>query len=106
MRTALTFLFVLVAAAAERSTDPTFLRHHIPTLPANDLTPTCHYKPAFTSGGVIRGVARFGELTLDSGAACPSETLPAEEQAWVVLDGACTLHYGDQQIPLRRHDFF
>ena len=51
-------------------------------------------------------MARFGEFTLDPSAACPPETLPAEEQAWVILDGSCTLRYGDQTVPVRKHDFF
>lgn len=93
-------------AAADRPVDPTFLRLHIPSVPAQDLTPTCHYRPVFTSGGIVRGVARFGEFSLDPTGACPSESLPAEEQAWVLVDGSCTLRYGDQQLPLRKNDFF
>jgi mannose-6-phosphate isomerase-like protein (cupin superfamily) len=102
-------LAVIVASAgpaAERAVDPTYLRQHLPSVPARDLSPTCHYKAAFASGGIVKGVARFGELALDANATCPPETLPAEEQAWVVLDGSCTLNYGDQKIPLRKRDFF
>ena len=93
-------------AAADRPVDPTFLRHNIASVAPQDLTPTCHYRPVFPSGGIVRGVARFGEFALDPAGACPAETLPAEEQAWVVLDGSCTLRYGGQQLPLRKSDFF
>lgn len=106
MRLLLPVIVASTVLAADRAVDPTFLRRSIVSVPAQDLTPTCHYKPVFTAGGIVRGVARFGEYTLDSAGACPAETLPAEEQAWVVVDGSCTLRYGDQPVPLRKNDFF
>jgi len=109
----LLLLAALPLLAAERTVDPTFLHRYVPDVQeqrSDVSTATCHYKPLFGAGDsqakVPRGVARFGEITLDSGGACEAVMYPAEEQAWVVLDGEGTLDYAGRKVSIRKHDFF
>jgi len=108
---------LLVAAlplfAAERTVDPTFLHRYLPDVSEqrSDLTTaTCHYKPVFGAGDaqapVPRGVARFGEIDIDAGGTCEAVAYPAEEQAYVIIEGGGSLDYAGQKITVRKHDFF
>jgi mannose-6-phosphate isomerase-like protein (cupin superfamily) len=99
--------------AAERTVDPTFLHRYIPDVReqhSDITTATCHYKPVFGSGDaqarVPRGVARFGEIDIDAGGNCEGVAYPAEEQAYVILDGGGSLDYGGEKVAVRKHDFF
>ncbi len=111
-----TMLFLLSVAsfliAQERRVDPTFLRRFVPDLQAraSDLTSaTSHYKPIFGAGDpdarVMRGIARYGELIVAPGGASADVSYAGEEQIYVVLEGAGMLRYGDEMIPLRKHDY-
>ena len=98
--------------AAERQVDATWLRRFVPALqekPADVTTPTCHYKPIFGAGDadarLLRGIARFGEITVDAGGACKPVTYPAEEQVYVILEGGGILLYGEEKSPIRKGDF-
>jgi mannose-6-phosphate isomerase-like protein (cupin superfamily) len=77
---------------------------------ASDLTtPTCRYKPVFGAGDpdsrILRGIARYGELTVDAGGASADVSYASEEQVYVILEGDGLLRYGDERIPVRRNDF-
>jgi mannose-6-phosphate isomerase-like protein (cupin superfamily) len=105
-------LSVLPLFASERSVDPTFLHRYLPDVgewKADMSTPTCHYKPLFGGGDsqakVPRGVGRFGEITIDAGGNCAPVSYPAEEQAWVILDGSGTIDYAGEKLAVRKHDF-
>ncbi|NWG13685.1 MAG: cupin domain-containing protein [Acidobacteria bacterium] len=109
-------LFLLFVAASlpaqERRVDPTFLRRFVPALEAraSDLTSaTSRYKPIFGAGDpdarVVRGIARYGELTVDPGGASPEVSYAAEEQVYVILEGTGLLRYGEEDIPVRKHDY-
>ena len=98
--------------AAERTVAPTFLRRHLPDVQektADVTTPTCHYKPVFGAGDaetrIVRGVARFGEITVDPGGTCALINYPREEQVYVILEGAGAVRYGDAKHPVRKHDY-
>lgn len=100
-------------AAAERKVDPTFLHRFVPsveTRPSDITTATCRYKPLFGAGdsetSIVRGVARFGETSIDPGGSCKSVSYPAEEQVYVVMEGQGTLRTGAEQSALKAHDFF
>lgn len=107
--------FALLTAAAqqpERKVDPTFLRRHIQDVAAkaSDVsTDSCRYKPLFGAGDsettIVRGVARFGELTVAPGGACKAVSYPLEEQVYVIVEGSGTLRYGNDSAPVRKHDF-
>ena len=97
---------------AERTVDPTFLHRYVPEVQAkaSDLsTETCRYKPLFGEGdsvtGIVKGVARFGELTVDANGACAAVSYPNEEQIYFVVEGAGTLKYGAEEYSIRESDF-
>jgi mannose-6-phosphate isomerase-like protein (cupin superfamily) len=98
--------------AAERPVDPTFLRRDVAAVaakPADVTTPTCHYKPLFGQGDqwarLARGVARYGEITVDPGGACNPASYPREEQVYFVLEGEGAVLYGEEKHAVRREDF-
>jgi mannose-6-phosphate isomerase-like protein (cupin superfamily) len=103
----------VLAHAADRTVDPTFLHRYVPDAreASTEITGAgSHYRALFGAGEapspVVRGVARFGELTVDPGASTPQVKYPAEEQAWVVLSGAGILTYASEKAPVRANDFF
>ncbi len=98
--------------AAERTVDPTFLRRHIPSVEAavSDVTTdTCRYRPVFGAGDtvatIMRGVARFGEITVSAGGVCRTVVYDGEEQALVVMEGSGALLDGAGTVRLRPGDF-
>ncbi len=110
---ALLLLAALPLAAQERAVDPTFLHRYLPEVReqrSDVTTATCHYKPLFGAGDsqsrVPRGIARFGEITVDPNGQCQPVNYASEEQALVVVAGSGTLGYEMTQVPLRKHDFF
>src|SRR5438874_458520 len=99
------FLVILPAlVAADRGVDPTFLRRSIPAVAAktaDETSATCRYKPLFGAGdshaALAKGVARFGEITVDEdGVSSPAAYLK-EEQIYFISDGSGELMYGDQK---------
>lgn len=116
-RTTCFFLTALLAGAAlspaaERAVAPSYLSRHIPDVNEKQVdisTSTCHYKPVFGVGddetGIVRGVARFGEVTIDPGGACELVTYPREEQAYVVTEGSPMLRYAAGEHSLRVSDY-
>src|ERR1700687_3798685 len=109
------FLLLLAALpllASERTVEPTFLHRYVPDVreqKSDVTTATCHYKAIFGAGDsqsrVPRGVARFGEVRIDAGGTCEAVAYPAEEQAYVMLEGGGTLDYAGEKLTLRKHDF-
>ncbi len=108
--------FCLVAvfrvAGTERRVDPTFLHRFVPSLketPLDLTTPTCHYKPIFGAGdpdsSAVKGIARYGEMTVDPGGTSALVSYPAEEQVYVILEGSGALKYSDEDVSVRRNDF-
>jgi mannose-6-phosphate isomerase-like protein (cupin superfamily) len=102
---------LLVLQAAE-STDPTFLYRRLDRVqpaPSEETTATCRYKPLFGAGdsqtSIVRGVARFGEMTVDPGGASARVAYPSEEQVYFVLEGHGVLQYGQDEHPLEAEDF-
>src|SRR5690348_4008844 len=91
------------ATAADRTVDPTFLHRYVADVreSATEIaSPSSHYRALFGAGDaptpIVRGVARFGELTVDPGGSTPRVEHPAEEQAWVVLSGTGTVMYASE----------
>lgn len=98
--------------AQERTVAPTWLHRNAASVPekATDIsTPSCHYKPLFGAGdsdtGIVRSVARFGEVTLDAGGHCKEVSYPAEEQIYYILAGSGTLSYGARKSAVQKDDF-
>src|SRR5437868_13762602 len=113
MRKSFILLACSLVSAADRTVDPTFLHRFLPDVHATSAdiaSPASHYHALFGAGDaptpIVRGVARFGELTLDPGGSTIPLQYPAEEQAWVVLEGAGSITVGAEKLPVRKNDFF
>jgi mannose-6-phosphate isomerase-like protein (cupin superfamily) len=109
-------LVILLSATyllgADRPVDPTFLYRYLPGIAAklSDVsTESCHYKPVFGEGdsvtGIVRGVARVGEVVVDPNGACATVEYKAEEQIYVILDGSGVLSYGSEKVPIHKNDY-
>src|SRR5262249_49284612 len=112
MRSLLALLLLTPLLAADRPTDPTFLRRSLPDVAekAMDISSaTCHYRPLFGAGdsqtSVIKSVARYGEITVGPGGASTPVAYPREEQVYYIVEGAGELLYGAGKVPVRRNDF-
>ncbi len=111
MRRSLAFV-VAAGACGLLAADPTFLRRHIAEVqpkPSDLTTPTARYRPVFGAGDAdarsLRGIARFGELTVDPGGQSELVSYPAEEQIYYVVEGSGAVLYGGDKHPLKPHDF-
>ena len=98
--------------AGPRTPNPYFLRRSRPEIQevtADISSKAAHYRPMYGDGDtgprILRGVVRFGELTVDPGGASSLVSYPEEEQIYFVLEGTGTLLYGDQKVPLKGNDF-
>jgi mannose-6-phosphate isomerase-like protein (cupin superfamily) len=92
--------------------DPTFLRRQVADVKPqpDDLTAkAASYKPLFGIGDQdadqLKGVARYGELTVSPGGTSAIVSYPAEEQIYFVKQGSATLLYGDDKTPIKPNDF-
>jgi mannose-6-phosphate isomerase-like protein (cupin superfamily) len=94
--------------------DPTYLHRSAGDIQPkpDDLTAgakSASYKPIFGAGDPdakqLKGISRYGELTVDPDGASAIVSYPAEEQIYFVLTGNGTLHYADQQVPIRQYDY-
>ncbi len=104
----------LLSAACLWSADPTFLRRSLANAAPqpDDLTTNARsasYKPLFGVGDAqarqLKGVARYGELTVGPDGASAVVKYPAEEQIYYILDGNGTLLYEDQKVAVKKDDF-
>jgi mannose-6-phosphate isomerase-like protein (cupin superfamily) len=105
-------LAAMAASAADRPVDPTFLYrnlHEVSPQPSDWTTPTCRYRPLFGEGdaqsSIVKGVARYGELSVDAGGACKTVSYEREEQIVYVLEGEGELVYRGEITPVRKGDF-
>jgi mannose-6-phosphate isomerase-like protein (cupin superfamily) len=105
---------VLMVAFSLFAADPTFLRRRVAEIQprSDDLTANARsasYKPIFGIGdpdaGNLKGIARYGELTVGPEGTSALVSCPAEEQLYYILDGNGILLYGDEKVPVKRNDF-
>lgn len=98
--------------AQDRLVDPTWLHRYVPNIRDTDNDPdssSCHYISIFGEGDaqqrMMRSVARFGEVKIDSKGKCSTEYREREEEIYFVLQGKAVLHYRDQTYVMRTNDF-
>jgi len=105
---------LLLAAGCMAGADPTFLRRTIAQIApqADDLTAGAtgaSYQPVFGAGDSqakqLKGIARYGQLTVAPAGASAIVSYPAEEQIYFVLAGQGNLICGDERAAIRRNDF-
>lgn len=72
-------------------------------------TTTAHYRPFFGRGddssGIVTGVERFGQLTIDPKGSSDLISIADEEQIFFVLEGTGTLQHGTDLTPVSGNDF-
>ena len=95
--------------------DQVFLRRQVSDVKSQpgDLTAAgsraASYKPLFGMGdadaGMLKTIARYGELTVGPDGTTALVSYPAEEQMYFVAEGSGTLLYGDEKAPIRKNDF-
>jgi mannose-6-phosphate isomerase-like protein (cupin superfamily) len=104
----------LLAAWPLLAADPTFLRRSVADIEPkpDDLTASSKatsYKPLFGIGDAqanqLKGIARYGEVTVGPDGSTAIVGYPAEEQIYYVLAGTGTLLYDEQKADIRPNDF-
>jgi mannose-6-phosphate isomerase-like protein (cupin superfamily) len=105
----------IAASACLWAADPIFLRRQVSEVKPqpDDLTAAnakaASYKPLFGIGDreadQLKGVARYGELTVGPGGTSAIVSYPAEEQMYFIEEGSATLLYGDEKAPVKKNDF-
>ena len=105
---------LLLAASTALAADPVFLRRQISDVKpqADELTAGAKgasYKPIFGAGdrdaGLLKAVARVGELTVTPGGSSAVVSYPAEEQMYFVSEGSGTLLYDNEKAAVKKNDF-
>jgi mannose-6-phosphate isomerase-like protein (cupin superfamily) len=101
-----------LGAAQIYAADPTFLRRRISDIqpkPSDLSTSTAHYRAVFGAGDAdarqLKGIARYGELTVDAGGSSETVSYPAEEQIYYILDGSGALLCDGHEHPVKKNDF-
>jgi len=101
-----------VAVTSVIAAEPAFLRRSVPDIREQSIgltTATAHYKPIFGVGDPnarnVRGVVRFGELTVAPGGSTKTVNDKDTEGVFFILAGSGTLHYGQEKTPLKQNDF-
>lgn len=108
--------FMLICSSAilfaQRPVDPTFLHRYLPDVKEKQSgisSSTAHYKPLFGDGdgnsGIVKGVSRFGEISIDEAGSSTLVSYPHEEHILVVLEGEGFVHYAEEKRPIVKHDF-
>lgn len=105
-------IVAVVAAAADRPVDPTFLYRPVAEAApkASDLTTAnCRYRPLFGAGdeqeSAPKGIARYGVVEVDAGGSCAAVTYAKEEQVYFVLEGQGALRYGGETTAVKPDGF-
>jgi mannose-6-phosphate isomerase-like protein (cupin superfamily) len=107
-------VITLAAASSMLAADPTFLHGYIPDIQPkpDDLTAAgagASYRPVFGAGDPqakqCKGIARYGELTVNEGGSSAIVSYPAEEQIYYILEGNGVLHYDGEEAPVKEGDF-
>ncbi|MFB0552495.1 MAG: hypothetical protein ACETWQ_04185 [Phycisphaerae bacterium] len=92
IRSSILSLVVLVSFAV--ATEPTFQQRTVSEIKEQSVdlsTDTAHYKSMFGVGDpnsqIVKGVARFGELTVEPGGRSKTVNYESEEQIYYILEG-------------------
>ena len=107
-------IWTLLVPAVLCAADPTFLRRSVSAIQPgpDDLTAGAtgaSYRPIFGAGDTharqLKGIARYGELTVEPKGSSAIVSYPAEEQIYFVLSGEGELRYADEKVAIKRLDF-
>lgn len=81
----------------------------IPEIKWEFSTNSAHYTPLFGTGDsnseIIKGIERYGYLTVNPSGSSEMISLKNEEQVFYILGGTGTFHFGNESIPVSANDF-
>ncbi|MCK5369717.1 MAG: hypothetical protein KAQ62_14250, partial [Cyclobacteriaceae bacterium] len=108
------FIVILCFSASLVSAqDPVFLKRSLDQVPVakNEISSkTAHYQAFFGEGTIsskiVQCVKRFGYFSIDPEGKSQSVNYNNEEQICYVLNGTGILHYGEQDVPISKNDFY
>jgi len=100
------------ALAQDFHVDPTFLFRELPKIAPGKAalsSPTATWRPMFGEGdsnsGILKGVSRFGELTVSPAGNSTRVKYPREENVIVIREGEGSIIYNGQANPVKTDDF-
>jgi mannose-6-phosphate isomerase-like protein (cupin superfamily) len=103
---------VSIPVSPATAADPPGLRRSLGRIkekPDDLTTDKAHYKQVFGIGDEdapsVKGIARFGELTVDPGGASKTVRYDREEQVYFVVKGSGMLIYDRETVPVKKNDF-
>ncbi len=105
-------LMSIALASACAAAEPAFLRRTVADISEQSIdlsTATAHYQPIFgladPNAQNVKGVTRFGELTVTPGGSSKNVSYQDVEEVFFVLAGSGVLLYGQEKVPLKSNDF-
>jgi mannose-6-phosphate isomerase-like protein (cupin superfamily) len=109
---ALALMVAAPALAQDFHVDPTFLYRHLPQVApakAGLSSATAAWRPMFGEGdansGILKGVSRFGELTVVPGGGSARVKHTSEENVIVIREGEGSIVYAGKAHPVKADDF-
>jgi mannose-6-phosphate isomerase-like protein (cupin superfamily) len=94
------------------TTDAAFLKRSVYQIQEHSIdlsSETAHYKPIFGIGDPnaddVKGIVRFGELTVEPAGSSKMASYKDTEGIFFILGGSGVLHYGQENVPIKRNDF-
>ncbi len=108
----LALTFAAPVAAQDFHVDPTFLHRQLPQIipgKAAFSSAAATWRPMFGEGdansGILKGVSRFGELTVAAKGSSASVKHISEENVIVIREGEGSIVYGGRVNPVKADDF-
>jgi mannose-6-phosphate isomerase-like protein (cupin superfamily) len=112
MRIALPVVIILLFHEASVNAQPRYLKRSLNTIHEVKIdvsTETAHYLPFFGAGddssNIIKGIERYGCLTIDSKGSSKMVKYSDEEQILFILDGTGILSFDKEEMPVGKNDF-
>jgi quercetin dioxygenase-like cupin family protein len=106
------YMMILAASPAPAAEPAGYLRRAVSDVkekPDDLSADKVHYKAIFGIGDaeaqVVKGIARYGEVTIDPGGTTRIVSYEKEEQACFVVQGSGTLLYGEERVAIKQNDF-
>jgi mannose-6-phosphate isomerase-like protein (cupin superfamily) len=104
--------YIAVAGMFTSTTDAAFLKRSVCQIKEQSITlssETAHYKPIFGVGDPnvddVKGIVQFGELTVEPAGNSKIVSYVNIEGIFFILTGSGVLHYGKENVPIKRNDF-
>ena len=106
------WLLCITVAGMVEAAEPAFLRRSVGQIQEQSIdlsSATAKYKPIFGTGdpnvGDVKGLVRFGELTVEPGGSSRGGRYTDIEGVFFVLAGNGVLRYGRQNVAIKKNDF-